>query len=112
MADKKRNSKINSTGTRLVFEFERHGNTLVVMLAGEADLFGSSELRQGLADKLTGIDNIIFDLSGLEFADSYFLRLLIKLRKQLGGVSSVKVNNARPNVRRIFEITGLDKLFM
>ncbi|HZD60051.1 MAG TPA: STAS domain-containing protein [Anaerolineae bacterium] len=112
MASKKPRPKANSTETNIAFTFERNEDTLVVRLAGEADLLGSSALRQALVRKLDGVSNIIFDLGGLEFADSYFLRLLIKLRKRLGGVSSVKVQNVKPNVRRIFEITGLDKLFM
>ncbi|MBE0447420.1 MAG: STAS domain-containing protein [Actinobacteria bacterium] len=118
MANRKPRPKANSTETNnaietnISFGFERKGNTLIVKLTGEADLSGSSALRQALVRKLDGIDNVIFDLGKLEFADSYFLRLLIKLRKRLGGVSSVKVRNAKPNVRRIFEVTNLDKLFI
>lgn len=92
--------------------FEREESTLIVKLSGEADLYGSSCLKQGLARKLGRVRKLIFDLEELDFADSYFLRVLLGLRKQLGGVSSVKVINAKPNVSKIFEITGLDKLFM
>lgn len=102
----------NSESKHLFFEFERHESTLIVKLSGEADLYGSSSLKQGLARKLGKVRLLIFDLEGLDFADSYFLRVLIGLRKSLGGVSSVKVINAKPHVGRIFEITGLDELFM
>lgn len=102
----------DSTEAFVAFDFKRHENTLVVKLSGEADLFGSSKLRQALVKRLDGVNKIVFDLSDLDFADSYFLRLLIRLRKRLGGVSSVKVENAKPNVKRIFEITGLDRVFM
>lgn len=112
MAKRKPRPKANSIETNVSFGFERRGSTLIVTLAGEADLSGSSALRQALANNLDGIETLIFDLSELEFADSYFLRMLIKLRKRLGGVSSVKVRNVKPNVKRIFEVTGLDKLFM
>jgi len=96
----------------LKFEIEKLNNTLVVKLNGEADLVGSSKLRQDLVRKLDGVNKIVFDLEGLNFADSYFLRLLIKLRKRLGGVSSVRVKNVKPNVRKIFEVTSLDKVFI
>lgn len=117
MAEKKnprRQSHQRSSPTEInvAYEFERRGDVLLVHLAGEADLSGSSKLRRALSRKLNGVNKVIFDLSKLEFADSYFLRLLIVLRKRLGGVSSVKVENAHPNIQRIFEITGLDKLFM
>lgn len=102
----------NAESKRLFFEFERHDGTLIVKLSGEADLYGSSSLKQSLARKLGKVRLLIFDLEELDFADSYFLRVLIGLRKRLGGVSSVKVINAKPNVRKIFEITGLDELFM
>jgi anti-sigma B factor antagonist len=108
----KQGLKSNPAEINVSYEFERQDDTLIVHLAGEADLSGSSKLRRALSRKLNGINKIIFDLSKLEFADSYFLRLLIVLRKRLGGVSSVKVRDAHPNIRRIFEITGLDKLFM
>jgi len=104
--------KPSPTDLTVAYEFERDDTTLTVRLAGEADLSGSSKLRRALSRRLNGVDKVVFDLSELEFADSYFLRLLIVLRKRLGGVSSVKVENAHPNIRRIFEITGLDKLFM
>jgi len=96
----------------LNFEIKKVNRTLVVKLNGEADLVGSSKLRQDLVRKLDGINKVVFDLEGLRFADSYFLRLLIKLRKRLGGVSSVRVKNVKPNVRKIFEVTSLDKVFM
>lgn len=103
---------INPLDTNISFEFERHGETLIVRLAGEADLLGSSRLRQAMVRKLNGVNKVIFDLENLKFADSYFLRLLIRLRKKLGGVASVIVENPKPNVKRIFEVTGLDKLFI
>jgi anti-anti-sigma factor len=96
----------------LSFEIERDNSTLTVKLSGEADLYGSTYLKQGLARKLGRVRKIVFDLEGLDFADSYFLRVLIGLRKRLGGVSSVKVINAKSHVNRIFVITGLDELFM
>lgn len=104
--------KNNLTEANIVFSIEQHNGTLYVTLSGEADLFGSSKLRQALVKNLDSVSRIIFDLGGLNFADSYFLRLLIRLRKRLGGVSSVKVRNAKPNIKRIFEVTGLDKVFM
>ena len=112
MAEKRLSKKANSVETNIAFEFETKGDTLIVKLAGEADLVGSSKLRQALVRRLDGIHNIVFDLSELNFADSYFLRLLIKLRKRLGGVSSVKLINTRPNIKRILELTGLDKVFL
>ncbi len=104
--------KADSTEIAVAFDIERRGDTLYIKLAGEADLFGSSKLRQAIVKNMDGVSRIIFDLGELNFADSYFLRLLIRLRKRLGGVSSVKVKNVRPNIKRIFEVTGLDKVFM
>lgn len=112
MTNKRPKSKTHSVKPNISCDFTRQDDTLIVKVSGEADLSGSSALRISLMRRLGGVNNLIFDLGGLEFADSYFLRLLIKLRRRLGGVSSVKVQNPNPNVRKIFEITGLDKLFM
>jgi anti-anti-sigma factor len=97
--------------SNIVFEIRREDSKLLVKLSGEADLYGSSKLKRALAPHLENVSQIVFDASDLSFADSYFLRLLIKLRRRLGGVSSVKVVNVQPRVKRNFEITGLDKLF-
>lgn len=112
MANKPQRKGPNFIESNISFEFNRKGDVLIVSLSGEADLTGSFKLKRSLTRKLVGINKVIFDLGDLDFADSYFLRLLINLRKRLGGVSSVRVQNARPNVKRVFEITGLDKLFM
>lgn len=112
MANKPQRKGSNYIEPNISYKFNRKDDVLVVLLSGEADLTGSFKLKRALTRRLTGVNKVIFDLGNLEFADSYFLRLLINLRKRLGGVSSVRVQNARPNVKRVFEITGLDKLFM
>lgn len=92
--------------------FRRDGSALFVDLAGDADLFSSSVLKRELSEHMNNVTMLIFDLENVEFADSYFIRLLIHLRKRLGGISSVTCVNAKPCVKRIFEVTGLDQLFM
>ncbi len=96
----------------IVVDFRREGPLLFVNLAGDADLFSSSLLKRRISSEMEGVRMIIFDLADVEFADSYFIRLLIQLIKRLGGVSSVTAINAKPNVKHIFEVTGLDKLFI
>lgn len=85
---------------------------LVISLSGEVELFNSSLLKRKLSSEMLDVDEVVFDLSGVEYVDSYFIKLLIHLRKRLGGISSVTVINVRPGVLRIFEVTGLDKLFI
>lgn len=87
-------------------------NKLVISLSGEIELFNSSLLKRKLSSEVFDVDEIVFDLAGVEYVDSYFIKLLIHLRKRLGGISSVTVINAKPPVMRIFEVTGLDKLFV
>ncbi|MHB0977476.1 MAG: STAS domain-containing protein [Candidatus Aquicultorales bacterium] len=91
---------------------ERDGGRLLVRLQGDADLFSSSIIKRELSGQLLGVYEITFDLADLDFADSYFIKLLIHLRKRLGGVSSVTLINPKPGVRRVFEVTGLDALFI
>lgn len=90
----------------------RDGQTLIVHLSGDADLFSSSLLKREISSQMENVQAIVFDLENLDFADSYFIRLLVHLRKRLGGISSVTVVNPKPIVKRVFEVTGLDALFI
>ncbi len=88
-------------------------NMSVIALEGEVDVYTAPQLKQQIITMLdSNITNIIVDLTNVEYLDSTALGVLIgglkRLRERDGSLDLVIPN---PRIRRIFEITGLDKIF-
>lgn len=86
---------------------------MVVSLQGEVDLASAPQLRRGLYDLIDqGNHRIAVDLTEVEFMDSTGLGVLIGALKRLREASGTMVlGGIRPAVARVFEITGLDRIF-
>jgi len=85
----------------------------VISLAGEVDLYTAPEFKQQLLDVISqGGKNVIVDFSNTTFIDSTTLGVLV------GGVKRLRTNDGQlslvcsdRNITKIFEITGLDRVF-
>ena len=87
----------------------------VVVVRGEIDVASSPTLRAELAELLArGAGSITLDLAAVSFIDSSGLGVLVGALKRLrdGGGETFNIVAARNGVRRVFEITGLDQLFV
>ncbi len=90
-----------------------NGNIPVIELQGEVDVYTAPQLKQQMIALLDGgAADIIVDLTQVEYLDSTALGVLIgglkRLREKNGNLLLVCPNQ---RVRRVFEITGLDKIF-
>ena len=88
-------------------------STYVIALAGEVDLYTAPEFKQQLLDAIgKGAKDVIVDFSDTTFIDSTTLGVLVggvkRLRAQDGQLSLVCSDQ---NITKIFEITGLDRVF-
>lgn len=97
------------------FGVETIGAPPVVVLGvrGQADLHTAPELRNAINAALdAGATGLVVDLSQASFVDSMTLGVLLgavkRLRPSGGKVGIVCVD---PHIRRIFEITMLDRVF-
>lgn len=92
---------------------EAIGGLAVVDVQGEADLHTAHELRAAIMDAIDGgATSLVIDLSDTTFVDSMTLGVLLGAVKRLRPVGgSVSVVCTDPNIRRIFEITLLDRVF-
>ena len=87
--------------------------TYVISLAGEVDLYTAPEFKQQLLDVIgKGGKDVVVDFSDTTFIDSTTLGVLVggvkRLRAQEGRLSLVCSDR---NITKIFEITGLDRVF-
>src|SRR5688572_22088166 len=87
--------------------------TFVVAVSGEVDLYTAPELERALAGPLAeGTAQLVVDLSDATFVDSTALHVLLRSARQLDrDAGELIVVVPDPNVRKLFEITGLDRLF-
>ena len=93
---------------------EQVGDDLyVISLSGEVDLYTAPEFKQELLDAIgKGAKEVVVDFSSTTFIDSTTLGVLV------GGVKRLRTNEGQlslvcsdRNITKIFEITGLDRVF-
>ena len=85
----------------------------VIALAGEVDLYTAPEFKQQLLEVIgQGGKEVVVDFSDTTFIDSTTLGVLV------GGVKRLRTNDGQlslvcsdRNITKIFEITGLDRVF-
>jgi anti-sigma B factor antagonist len=87
--------------------------TYVISLAGEVDLYTAPEFKQQLLNVIgEGGKDVVVDFTDTTFIDSTTLGVLVggvkRLRAQEGRLSLVCSDR---NITKIFEITGLDRVF-
>lgn len=85
----------------------------VIELEGEVDVYTAPQLKQRMVELLEGgVKSVVVDLTKVEYLDSTALGVLIgglKRMKEAEGSLTLVCPNVR--IRRVFEITGLDKIF-
>lgn len=87
--------------------------TVLLAVHGEADLHTAPELRERLSSAIdTGAQAIVLDLTETTFLDSMSLGVLLGAMKRVRArEGEVRLVVSRADVRRIFEITLLDRVF-
>ena len=88
-------------------------NKYVISLAGEVDLYTAPEFKQQLLEVIgQGGTEVVVDFTSTTFIDSTTLGVLV------GGVKRLRANDGQlslvcsdRNITKIFEITGLDRVF-
>jgi anti-sigma B factor antagonist len=85
----------------------------VIAITGEIDVATAPQLRESLHGVIAqGHATVVLDLLGVTFLDSTALGVLVgglKRCRELDGELHIVVTDAR--IRKIFEITGLNKVF-
>ncbi|HET9323974.1 MAG TPA: STAS domain-containing protein [Gaiellaceae bacterium] len=85
----------------------------LISLSGEVDLYTAPEFKQQLLEVIgKGAMEVVVDFSHTTFIDSTTLGVLV------GGVKRLRTNDGQlslvssdRNITKIFEITGLDRVF-
>lgn len=84
-----------------------------VYLSGEIDVSTANEVKENLINLISKQSaDINLDMTNLDYIDSTGLGALIGVLKRLKeNDKDIYITNTKKNVRKIFNITGLDKIF-
>lgn len=88
------------------------GQPGVLKLSGRLNTSTASELERVLTQTLEQTGDIELDCSALEYLSSAGLRVLVGTHKRaVAAGGGVKLVSCTPDVREVFEITGLIDIF-
>ena len=81
---------------------------LTLAPVGRIDTITSPELEAAVV--LEGVDELVFDLSGVDYISSAGLRVLLASQKKMAG-KKMLISGSRPAVKEVFDITGFSDIF-
>ncbi|MDT0303956.1 STAS domain-containing protein [Streptomonospora wellingtoniae] len=92
---------------------QSQGDSAVVTVRGEIDLYTAPQLQSGLVNALEdGARRLLVDMSRVEFCDSTGMSVLLSGMKRARAKEGDLVLVApKPAVRKILEVTGLNAVF-
>lgn len=86
----------------------------VVLVAGDLDAATAPRLHDELVQLASeGIDRIVLDLRRMTFVDSFGLGVIVNAKKRLsqqGNALCIVAGEDQRTLRRVLEITGLDRV--
>lgn len=89
------------------------GDHYLIELIGDLDIYNNKKFKEKLADIYEDLDkDLVVDCEKLEYIDSTGLGSFISLLKLTRDEEKeITVKNLKKNIKKVFKITDLDKLF-
>lgn len=93
-----------------MLEFKENQGTLTCIFKGKMDSQESMAAQPRVLGRASqNIKNVVFDMTDVDYVASAFLQICILVAKQVGA-PQLKLINAKPEIRKIFKITGFDTI--
>lgn len=93
-------------------KIEKDDNIQKVELKGDLDVYSEDEFKKFIDEEIKTDQDIVFDLSDLDYLDSTGLGMFMNVYKnQQANDKKVKIINAKDNIVKLFKITDLTGLF-
>ncbi|QSX05176.1 STAS domain-containing protein [Sedimentibacter sp. zth1] len=88
-------------------------NYIEVLPIGEVDIYTSPKFKENVLNTINNSNkNIIINAEKLEYLDSTGLGALMSILKTTKeNHIEIKIKNLKPNIYKLFDITGLNKVF-
>ena len=82
------------------------GTKLTIGLEGRLDMLTAPELDKALPELLSGVTELTFDFTNLEYVSSAGLRVLLSAQETMSEQGSMVVKNVNNQILDVFEVTG------
>ncbi len=82
------------------------GSRLTIVIEGRLDTNSSPKLEAELRQSVSGVTELVFDFSGVEYISSAGLRVLLAAQKVMNRQGSMRLVGVSADVMEVFEITG------
>ena len=91
-------------------EKKSEGNNVTLVLSGRLDTSTAPGLEEEVKTGLEGTEDLVFDLTELDYISSAGLRVLLSALKKMQKRGSMKITNPNESVMEIFEVTGFSDI--
>ena len=83
---------------------------LTIALTGKLDSESAPRLDAELAASLSGVTELVLDMTGLSYISSAGLRTLRSAQRRMNRQGRMSIVGARDSIRDVFRITGFSEL--
>ena len=90
----------------MTIEKKINGEEVTLIVSGRLDTQTAPELENELDSVLSGIKELIFDMTNLEYVSSAGLRVILKAQKAMNQQGSMKITGVNDSIMEVFDITG------
>ena len=80
--------------------------TVTLIVSGRLDTQTAPELENELDAVISGIKELIFEMTNLEYVSSAGLRVILKAQKAMNTQGSMKLTGVNDSIMEVFDITG------
>ena len=90
----------------MTIEKKLGNDALTLIVSGRLDTQTAPELEKELDAVITGLKELTFDVTNLEYVSSAGLRVILKAQKAMNLQGSMKLTGVNDSIMEVFDITG------
>ena len=90
----------------MTIEKKINNDAATLIVSGRLDTQTAPELENELDAVLTGLKELTFDMTNLEYVSSAGLRVILKAQKAMNAQGSMKLTGVNDSIMEVFDITG------
>ena len=90
----------------MTIEKKINQEAVTLIVSGRLDTQTAPELENKLDSILSGLKELTFDMTNLEYVSSAGLRVILKAQKAMNAQGSMKLTGVNDSIMEVFDITG------
>ena len=90
----------------MTIEKKINNDAVTLIVSGRLDTQTAPELENELDAVFTGLKELTFDMTNLEYVSSAGLRVILKAQKTMNAQGSMKLTGVNDSIMEVFDITG------